>query len=266
MDSDEATRTARGYRTHEALGGELYVSDDSGYEVRERDLAFLSIAPDAMLAMMEQKVPLGMNAQEFDQFCASLETAAQRDGLHDLDARLQGSSAHFFAGRHKSMAYLREALVTDFERERRRYPEAIEQQQVEERMASVWADPDDRPLRRPFDAYYKLGIARDPSDYDVQISSDILAERARAKLAPLGLADEFDIRHATYRYINKALVYQVAPHLHIWSALQSDLLRRSVTLAVFPGSGPERVEDPTQMSSHHQSSDWVLVRGGGERD
>ncbi len=213
---------------------------------------------------MDHKVPLGMTAQEFDQFCGTLGWAARLDEIEDLDVRLQGSAARFFAGRHKQMAYVSEEIVTDFLAEWERYPELVELQQIKVRMASVWADSGARPLRRPFDAYYKLGISNVPSDYDVQISSDSLAARARARIEPLGLPEVFDIRHPSYRFIEKSLIYKVAPHLEIWRAVQTDLLHRRVTIAAFAGTGPERVEDSTWMSNHHQPGDWVL-RTGGDR-
>ncbi|MCX5303095.1 hypothetical protein OG304_06460 [Streptomyces sp. NBC_00160] len=241
----------------------MFVSDDSGYAVRDQDLQFLSISRDAMLAMMGQKVPLGMSARDFDRFCEELRSAVQLDGIDDMDVRLQGSAARFFSGTHKQMAYLREEIVKDFHEEWKYFPTPGELGGILARMTSVWADPAARPLQRPFDAYCKLGISHAKSDYDVQISSDALAKRARAKIDLLGLPDEFDNRHPKYRYIEKDLVHEVAPALEAWRSRQSDLLDRSVTIAVFPSRGPERNEDPTQMSSHHQSSDWVLMTGTG---
>jgi hypothetical protein len=239
----------------------LYVSDDSGYQVGEGDLAFLAISFSEMIAMMNHDVPLGMNPQEYEQFQKTLLVAAERDGINDIDARLQGSAARFFSGAHKKMAYGRIEIVEDFERERDRLPEPLELQQIGELLNTVWPDPSERPLRRPFDAYYRLGFARDRSDYDVQISSDALAARARDKLAPLGLDDEYDIHHPNYRYIKKSLVYAVCPNLSAWAVLQSDVLRRTVTIAAFPGCGPEQHADE-RMSSHHRPDDWMITKGG----
>jgi hypothetical protein len=101
----------------------LYVSDDSGYQVQDSDLIFLSILPAAMVAMINQQVPLGMNEKEFNQFCETLAEAAQRDGIKDVDIRLQGSAAKFFSGAHKEMAYNRKAIVEDFETGSRTFPQ-----------------------------------------------------------------------------------------------------------------------------------------------
>jgi hypothetical protein len=114
-------------------------------------------------------------------------------------------------------------------------------------------------LRRPFDAYHKLGITRHGSDYDIQVSSDSLVDRARAKLGLLGLDDEYDIRHPTYRFIKKSLIYDIAPNLTNWATLQTDILLRIVTIAAFPGSGPARIDDNLPLSSHHRPSDWILL-------
>lgn len=241
----------------------MYVSDDSGYQVKDDDLAFLSLTPADVKAMTDHQIPLGMNAAEFEHFRDTLAIAATRDGIDDFEARLQGSSAKFFAGAHKEMAYERASVVDEFEAARQRLPEVLELRQIFDRMRAVWPDPADRPKRRPFDAYYKLGIERHGSDYDIQISSDELALRAREKLDQLELGDEYEMRHPTYRFIKKSIVYYIAPNLTNWATLESDILGRKVTLAVFPGCGPERITDRPEISSHHRVTDWILLEGSG---
>ena len=236
----------------------LSITDDSGYTATASDLKFLGITDRQVVAMLEHRVPLGMDAEEFDQFTCSLANAAKRDGFPDLDVRIQGSAAKLFSGAHKTMAYSLDAVVRDFVAGRGRFPEPTEKVRIERRLEQVWPDPDRRPLRRPFDAYYRLGISRSLSDYDVQISSDSIAAAARSKLDLLGLDSEYDYKHPEYRFIIKSLVYYLAPNLTNWATLQSDILRRSVTLAAFPGAGPEQFSADFARSSHFRDSDWIL--------
>jgi hypothetical protein len=238
----------------------VYVSDDSGYQVRDDDLHFLSISFDELAAMIDQRVPLGMSAREFEQFRDTLGSAALRDSIDDLDARLQGSSAWFFAGRHKKMAYTRKEIVDDFEHDRTRLPTLVELEQVEGRLRAVWEHPEKRPRRRPFDAYHKLGISHEQSDYDVQISSETLARKAREKVELLGLGDEYDIHHPTYRFIKKSIVFDIAPNLEMWRILQSSILGRMVSIAMFPGDGPEILDEQPDLSCHHRPTDWILMK------
>lgn len=230
--------------------------------MRDADLDFLSITQDSITAMIEHRIPLGMNAREFENFCQSLRAAAQRDGVKDIDVRLQGSSARFFSGVHKKMSYDFKEVVQDFELERDRPPEELEVTQILERLGKLWPSPTNRPRRRPFDAYYNLGIARSRSDYDIQISSDSLVNRARQRTRILG--EEYETRHPTYKFIKKGIVFEIAPHLEFWRNRQSDILRRNVTIAVFPGDGPERIDDNLLSSSHHRPTDWVVMRASAD--
>lgn len=241
----------------------MYVSDDSGYQVTADDLDFLSISLDELAAMVEQRVPLGMSAEEFEQFRDTLESAALRDGIVDLDARLQGSSAWFFGGRHKKMAYERKEIVLDFEDERKRLPTPVELKQIEGRLHALWQDPENRPLRRPFDSYHRLRISEQQSDYDVQISSDTLARLARERVELLDLGDEYDIHHPTYRFIRKSIVFDIAPALEMWRMLQTKVLGRMVSIAIFPGAGPEPLDEQPELSCHHRPTDWILVQRTG---
>lgn len=237
----------------------LDLSDDSGYSIRDSDLAFLSITRDAVIAMQGHRVPLGMTTAEFEYFCDSLRNAVKQDGIEDIGIRLQGSSARFFGGAHKKMSYEPVGIVQDFELERDRLPQPTELTQIAERLNTTWPNSPNRPLRRPFDAYYKLGIARVGSDYDIQISSNTLANRARERVEALHLGAEYETRHATYRFIKKGIIFEVAPRLELWRSRLSDILRRTVTIAVFPRSGPDYLADNPLLSSHHKSSDWIIM-------
>jgi hypothetical protein len=89
-----------------------------------------------------------------------------------------------------------------------------------------------------------------------------LARRARESLSDLGLSSEFDMRDPYYRYIHKGVAFKIAPNLHNWSALQEAILRRRVTIVVFPAEGPDELIDEPLLSSHHRPTDWVIMGGG----
>jgi len=240
----------------------LYVSDDSGYQVGPHDLELVGVTLTQLVLMMHHRVPLGMNATTFNGFRRGLAEAARRDAIDDLDVRLQGSSSKFFSGAHKSMVYAREDIVGTFLQQRERLPETYELDQIEQMIKDIWPDETRRPVRRFFDAYHALGISAEHSDYDVQISSATLARRARDSLSDLGLSSEFDMRDPHYRYIHKGIAFKIAPNLHMWSALQEDILRRRVTIVVFPAEGPDELTDEPLLSSHHRPTDWVIMGGG----
>lgn len=135
--------------------------------MQPRDCEFLDISPDQVEAWANREAPLGMTPTEFREFSKSLYDALAREGLApaDLDLRLQGSSARFFSGEHKSLPLESELLDN---------PEALAQM-------DIWFGEDqNRPLRRPFDSMHRLGLEDEPSDYDIQISSDSMVEHAVA--------------------------------------------------------------------------------------
>jgi hypothetical protein len=80
-------------------------ADDSGYRIQPRDCEFLGISPEQVEAWAGRQAPLGMTPTEFRDFSNSLYDALAREGFNveDLDLRLQGSSARFFSGEHKSL-------------------------------------------------------------------------------------------------------------------------------------------------------------------
>lgn len=239
----------------------MHLRDDNGYHIRDADLEFLSISQSDVDNMVSRTAPLGMTEPEYSQFVDALRRAAELDGVVCLDVRLKGSSAHFFSGAHKQMAYDRESVTQDFEDLRSRFPQPFELDRIMRRLATNWNDPENRPIRRPFDVYWHLGIANSRSDYDIQICSDAIADRARNRLRGLGLCDEYEDRHPEYRFIKKQLVYEVAPYLTAWCTLQSDILRRKVTIAAFPTDGPRPPDgDDTPVSNQLRPSDWIIMK------
>jgi len=228
--------------------------------VTAEDLAFLGIAETSLAAFRQQLYPLGCDPEEWKQFVESLQEALASDGITDADVRLQGSAARFFSGLHKKMPYEKEEIAALFLQLRSRVPTRFETERTAKALAETWPPEGNRPRRRPFDALFQLNIDRFPSDIDVQISSAQIVERVKAHLERVGLPpSKMLTENAKYSFVLKEHVGVLCPYLTHWALLQTDILRRPVTVAVFDRSGPPEI--PEQQSSHHQHGDWRVPMG-----
>ncbi len=240
-----------------ASGPGAVVDDGHGYHLTSDDLAFLQISDTSLAAWLTRQRPLGMTANQFEHFARTLSMALDSDGITQANVRLQGSSAKFFSGPHKPMPYTRDEAAAEFRRNRDRVPEPFEIDDALEVMGVLWAHPDHRPYRRPFDAMYRLGLDKVPSDYDVQISSSQMVRRARSRITDLGIdPSDLVVHNQHYDFVRKDLIEDTCPALHLWGMKLSDIVRRNVTVAVFDDQGPP--EAGTELSSHFRDDDWVL--------
>ncbi|MET8308337.1 toxin glutamine deamidase domain-containing protein [Micromonospora sp. NPDC005173] len=231
----------------EALGdlgwqaaGPLLPEDDSGRRLEPNDCKFLGIAPEAVLAWADRSAPLGATRAQYAEMTAGLFDALRRDGLDPstVDVRLQGSSALFFSGSHKQMPTESE-LVDD--------PEALAR-------LRDWSQGSPLPRRRPFDSMYRLGL-EEPSDYDFQISSDAMVERARQHAAEK--YPDLRLVNARFGFVTRKVARECFPHLFEWVERYTDGLRRDVVPAIFPNDGPPD-RSQTGVSSHFRDSDWII--------
>jgi hypothetical protein len=189
-----------------------------------------------------------MTPTEFREFRDSLYDALAREGFtpEDLDLRLQGSSAHFFSGQHKSF-------------DLQNNPEAIA------RADSWFGDDAGRPLRRPFDSMYRVGLDPEPSDFDLQISSDAMVDACRQHWESQGSPG--DLFHHKYGFIEKDVFDDEAmfPALSQWADRWTELTGRPVVPALFPGSGPpDRSSIGIGVSAHFRDSDWRIQPDGSD--
>lgn len=108
---------------------------------------------------------------------------------------------------------------------------------------------------------FRIGIAPERSDYDIQISSEQMAAKVMQRVRGLGIAVLDAVTTSKqYDFFRKDLVHDVAPHLSIWCVLQTDRLGRSVTVAAFPKGGPVNKEDEIgPVSSHFRDTDWRIL-------
>ncbi|WP_433592832.1 toxin glutamine deamidase domain-containing protein [Nocardia sp. CA-145437] len=216
----------------------------TGYEVQPRDLEFLGLTHEQVEAWMAREAPLGMTPETYREWRTSLLEALHRDGIdtQGVDIRLRGSAADFFSGVHKKLPTLEE--LAD-------HPEARAKLQE-------WLGEDpSRPLSRPYDSMYKLGL-EEPSDFDINISSNAMFERARASWDPAGYVGELSKDHG---YLNKKLIEDEYPHLDSWAKEWSARTGRDMSYAVFDGTGPADVSH-LGFQVHFQDTDWIVQDRG----
>ncbi|MFS0897845.1 toxin glutamine deamidase domain-containing protein [Mycolicibacterium litorale] len=226
----------------------LLPADDSGYRILPRDCEFLGISPDQVEAWANREAPLGMTRDEFREFKNSLFDALAREGLRadDVDLRLQGSSARFFSGEHKSLPV--ESDISD-------RPEALE------RMATWFGGDENRPIRRPFDSMHLLGLEDEPSDYDIQVSSDRMVDACRERWEAEG--SQGDLINRKYGFVNKNIFQKMFPSLWEWAEDWTDRTGRPVVPALFTSAGPPDTSS-SGVSSHFRESDWRIQSEGND--
>ncbi|MEU9702537.1 hypothetical protein [Streptomyces sp. NPDC047981] len=237
--------------------------DDTGYEIRAEDLEYLGLDEEQVEAWQRFEAPLGMSPEQYTEFKSSLNEALAEDGIdpEQVDIRLQGSSAQFFSGSHK-----------DFPTEQ----DLSDQPEAQSRLADWMGDrpESDRPARVPFDAKHRLGVddgeggSEPPSDYDVQLSSSEMVDRATETWE----ATDPDQRRATvihpkYDFVDKKTVEQTFPALAEWKDRWEQETGREVAPALFSSEGPpDRTDVGKGISTHFRETDWIINRPKGDVD
>ncbi|MET9341777.1 hypothetical protein [Nonomuraea sp. NPDC003804] len=232
--------------------------DDTGYAVREEDLDVLGIDSGQVEQWQRFEAPLGMNPEQYKEFTGSLLVALAADGIDpsQVDIRLQGSSAQFFSGPHK-----------DFPRDQ----DVADQPEAKARWDAWVGDrpEDERPSRVPFDAKAQLGMLddrgrpEDRSDYDVQLSSDAMVDKARQVWDSSVHEDGKSFAHRKYDFIDKDTVRDTFPALTSWKERWEADLGREVAPALFGSAGPpDKRADGKGISTHFRETDWIITRHG----
>jgi uncharacterized protein YukE len=220
------------------------VDPTSGYRIQERDLAFLGLTPEDLGAWARREAPLGMSPETYREWRTSLLDALRRDGIApDLaDVRLRGSAADFFSGVHKRLPTADELAGN---------PEAAT------RLRGWLGDDPNRPTGRPFDSMHRLGLD-DPSDYDINVSSGEMFERARLLWDEKRFGGELVKDHG---YLNKDLVRSAFPNLDMWAREWEARTGRVMSYALFDANGPADVSHLGHQV-HFRDSDWMVHRPG----
>ncbi|MEU4394386.1 hypothetical protein [Kribbella sp. NPDC023855] len=223
-----------------------WLRDDSGYAIARRDLEFLRIDPQHLRWMLTGESPMGLTPRLYRQFAAEMLAALEHDRIKasQVDIRLKGTAAEFFSGPRKT-------LPTEAELAGK--PEALA------RMREWFGSDDRRPLRRPYDAMYRLGLEPEPSDYDLDINSTAAVRVARAYWR-----DQLNDRYpgdfmGGHGYLDKQAVRGALPSLSDWARRWEDRLNRPLSLGVFESSGPfDEAALGRKVSAHFKDSDWII--------
>ncbi len=109
---------------------------------------------------------------------------------------------------------------------------------------------------------YRLGLDDEPSDYDLQISSDAMVASCRHVWEANGSPDE--LIHPKYGFVNKDIFRALFPQLWEWAQDWSERTGRPVVPALFSSSGPPDTTH-TGVSSHFRDSDWPIYPAGREQ-
>lgn len=239
---------------------QTYPSDGFGYTLTDADLRFLAIGQESADNCVGGVSPLGMSCDQYGIFVKGLLEATWREGFKRADIRLQGSSVKFFSGPHKMMPYAAEEIHETFMNENKMPPEDYDFNEIIKAINRVWpAEP--RPKRRPFDSLYKLGLSPEPSDYDVQISSDDAFSIVRTMLRNRNLdTDKLVVENTKYQFMRKEYSDKWFLHLQAFSAKWMKVLGRPVNIAVFDATGPAQQEN-SDLSSHFRETDWIIDPG-----
>lgn len=230
----------------------VWVVDDQGYVARPRDLHVAGVDDAALRAMQSRQAPLGFTEETWAACMSELRTALVRAGLGDADVRIRGSATTFFSGGHKrfpqSMAQLLEQGSL----------RVMPDDELLQRWQALGFDEGDLPHYHFFDSRYKLGLSTEPSDYDIQLSSDALATRiqdytfqhpdeAESIVSPHG-------GHYRHEYVVKLF-----PELGEWAESWTQTTGRDVNIASFAGAGPAG-------SSRFADNDWRVVVPPGREE
>ncbi|MFD7094732.1 NUDIX hydrolase [Streptomyces xanthophaeus] len=226
--------------------------DDSGYAITKRDLDFLGINPVQIKWLLTGEAPMGMTPQLYQDFRAQMLEALARDGIEPahVDIRLKGTGAGFFSGIHKALPQ-EEDLADN--------PEAAQ------RLREWLGDDQDRPVRRPYDVMWRMGLEAEPSDFDLDINSTAIVRAAR---------EHWNAHHADrypgdfmggHGYLAKQAVAGALPALSEWAERWEETLGRPISLGVFESSGPfDATRLGRSLSSHFRATDWVIHRADAQ--
>lgn len=221
----------------------------TGNPLEARDAEFLGYHPRQLEWFRNGDAPLGMTPEVYRDWSDSLRDALRADGIppEDVDVRLLGSAARGFSGPHKRLPSDDEITASQ--------PPEVAEAALQGKAAWLGDDPD-RLRGRPFDAMSRLGLD-EPSDYDTNISSDIMTSRAREQWEAAEKPGSF--LNGDHEYVNKETARQAFPNVTAWARNWSDHLGRDVSWAVFPGTGPKDVSASGHYV-HFQDDDWIVFR------
>ena len=223
--------------------------DAEGYQARPHDLSFAGVDAAAIRAMQQHEKPLGFALRTMWLQCLKeLEAALGSDGLTDADVRIRGSTATFFSANPEKRF---PQSLADYLEQANSAGVSLEEAQYRWRH-SPFAGAVSLPNRHFFDSRYHLGLDLEPSDFDFQLSSGILAQRLTARFPEARDRDGKAIISTHGGHYKDTFVRQVCPALDAWTMKWSAITNRTITMAGFGAEGPSGV-------SCFSDTDWVMV-------
>ena len=233
------------------------IADDSGIQLTASHVEFVGLDGRSIADWRSRRAPLGMSAYQYRLFCRSLFLAVRADRLIDLDVRLKGSAAAFYSGRHKSLPRTWPEFASSLTQALGRQPTSSELEQLHERIQQFQSFQG-QPRRCPFDSMLKLELQRDPSDYDIQLSSKEIESRCIALLQVFPTIAS-GLRHPKYGFLDDGLVSIAVPMILRWAASWTPVFGRTVAVKAFGPNGPDnKTRIIGELSSHFRSDDWSL--------
>ncbi|MGN9920314.1 NUDIX domain-containing protein [Micromonospora palomenae] len=220
--------------------------DDSGYAITRRDLDFLGINPVQVKWMLTGEAPMGMTPELYQRFGTEMLKALERDGIDpsQVDIRLKGTGAGFFSGGHKTMP---------------REEDLTARPMAAQRLRDWFGESLDRPLRRPYDAMWRLGLERAPSDFDLDINSTAIVRAARTYWRTHHSHRYLGDFMNGHGYIDKQAAIGTLPALAAWARRWEETLGRPLSLGIFESSGPfDATVLGRTLSSHFRETDWII--------
>lgn len=236
-------------------------TDHTGYAATPRDLAFLELDERALRDLVTRHRPLGMSRHDYEFLVNELSRALVREGITEIDLRLQGSSAHFFSSPHKLMPYTIEAVANLMLDEKAVPPEYYLCDRILRCILDQWPEGENRPCSRPFDSLYVAQLTDQPSDYDLQIASYQMVQIVEDEIERRGFdPSQITVNNASYKFVRKQFSEAFFPHISMACGRVSERVGRPVTWALFDGGGPQEDASRPHLSSHFKGSDWVILR------
>ncbi|MFC9498423.1 hypothetical protein [Streptomyces sp. NPDC056982] len=223
-------------------------TDDSGYAVQQRDLNFLHIDPAQIKWLATGQSPMGLTPQLYARFGTEMLEALEQDGIDasQVDIRLKGTGSGFFSGLHKTLPN---------EQDLTGRPEGVQ------RLRDWFGDSPDRPLRRPYDAMWRLGLESEPSDFDLDINSSAIVQAARTYWRTHHSDRYMGDFMGGHGYLDKQTAKATLPALAQWADRWQQGLQRPLSLGVFESSGPFNATlIGRTLTSHFLDGDWIIHR------
>jgi hypothetical protein len=225
-------------------------------------LMALGISPTAAGDFVTREVPLGVSRETWADMRNDLFEVLASYGADDVDVRLHGSSAKFYSSDHKLMDAPNSNTGISANG-----PEA----------AFNALNPGAE--HRPFD-YTAAVQGGEGSDFDLNISSDVLLNRAAdvwaAANRPPGwnpaVSGPPDGAYGDpikgHGYLDKDLANAAFPELREWAKRYEDRIKaetgatREVSWSVYPRSGPVDTTATSGSSVAFSDRDWIVRRPG----